>query len=175
VDLHGEPSPEERAGLDDACFAAALEKCRDALDSARRLRIPVAFVRRTAAPASLFSPQSYPSWIGGFRPQRSDMIFERVMPSCYASLEFSDMVRRHGEVVLAGVFGETSCLATLIEAYGRAEPFTYLADASVSRGRNGISAAGMHRGVVEIASFYSNVSSTDAWIERVSRRTAIAG
>jgi nicotinamidase-related amidase len=85
------------------------------------------------------------------------------------------MVRRHGEVVLAGIFGETSCLATLIEAYSRSQLFTYLADASVSRGRNGLAAATMHRGVVEIASFYSNVSTTDAWIERMSRRTAAAG
>jgi len=108
----------------------------------------------------------------GFRPYRSDMVFERSVPSCYASVEFADMARRSENLILAGMFGETSCLATLIEGDGRNHRFTFLADACVSRGRAGISAENMHQSVVGIASLYSEVLTTDAWIESMSQRFA---
>ena len=154
---------------------AALEKCRTALGCARRHALPVAFVRHMSPPRSFLANPAYPSWLGDIRPRRSDMIFERPFPSCYASSEFAQMAHRSRELVLAGLFGETSCLATLMEGYGRGHAFTYLADASVSRGVDDISPDQMHRSVTAIASIYSDVSSTETWMNRISQKAGATG
>jgi nicotinamidase-related amidase len=174
VDLHHAHSSEadEPPGND---FVAALEQCRAALGHARRHDLPVAFVRHMSPPRSFLANPAYPSWLGDIRPRRSDMIFERAFPSCYASSEFAQMALRSGALVLAGLFGETACLATLMEGYGRGHAFTYLADASVSRGVRGIPAVEMHRTVTAIASMYSEVSPTEAWVARLSRKSGTAG
>jgi nicotinamidase-related amidase len=174
VDLHGDPGFSEEAGQG-SDLSRALEKCRSALGFARVAGLPLAFVRHKPVTASMFDSQSYPSWLPGFRPYRTDMVFERASPSCYASMEFADMARRSRNLVLAGVFGETSCLATLIEGHGRNHRFTFLADACVSRGRGDISAEAMHQSVVGIASLYSEVSSTEGWIKKMSENFASAG
>ena len=173
VDLHEGESFGEASGRED--FKAALENCRSVLAFARRSDLPIAFVRRKPLTASMLDSQRYPSWLEGFRPHRSDMVFERSSPSCYASMEFADLARRGGNLILAGIFGETSCLATLIEGHGRSHRFTFLADACVSRGRGDIPAEAMHQSVVGIASLYSEVSSTDGWIARMSEKFARAG
>jgi len=175
VDLHGEPDQPERADLDENGFLLALEKCRTVLGFARLACLPVAFVRHKPPAASFLSTNTYPSWLRGFRPYRSDMVFERALPSCYASIEFADMARRNRELVLAGIFGETSCLATLIDAHSRSDKFTFLSDASMSRGHGGVSAETMHKSAVGIASLYCEISSTDAWIARISRHIAVTG
>jgi nicotinamidase-related amidase len=174
VDLHEDRLPGTMFDTDRS-FPEALDKCRAALSYARRNGLPVAFVRHTLPPPSFLAAHAYPTWFGDIRPQRSDMIFERAMPSCFASTEFAQMARHSRELVLAGLYGETSCLSTLVEGYGRSHHFTYLADASVSRGRANIPADQMHRGVVEIASFYSEISSTSAWIDRMSRKIGAVG
>ena len=48
--------------------------------------------------------------------------------------QVAEMAQRSKELVLVGLFGETSCLSTLMEGYGRNHVFTYLADAS-AKGR----------------------------------------
>ncbi len=174
VDLHGETGLPEGSGREGADFARALERCRAALSFGRMAGLPVAFVRRKPQPASMLESQAYPSWLDGFRPYRSDMVFERASPSCYASMEFADMARRSGNLVLAGIFGETSCLATLIEGHGRNHRIIFLADACVSQGRGEISAEAMHQSVIGIASLYSEVSSTNGWIKRMSEKFASA-
>jgi nicotinamidase-related amidase len=173
VDLHESESSSSDSERRD--FMEALERCRAALIFARENDFPVAFVRRKPLPASMLDSLAYPSWLDGFRPQRSDMVFERTSASCYASMEFADMARRSGNLVLAGIFGETGCLATLIEGHGRGHRFTFLADASVSRARDDISAGAMHQCVVGIASLYSQVFSTEGWIESMSRKAVAAG
>jgi hypothetical protein len=102
------------------------------------------------------------------------MVFERAMPSCYASSEFAQMAQQSRRLVLAGLFGESSCLATLVEGFGRNHHFTYLADASVSRESGGLSADEVHRGVAGIASRYCEVLSTDSWMARMSRKVGAA-
>jgi nicotinamidase-related amidase len=174
VDLHHAHSSEAEADPRNNDFRAALEQCRAALNYARRHDLPVAFVRHISPPRSFLANPAYPSWLGDIRPRRSDMVFERAFPSCYASSEFAQMALRSRELVLAGLFGETSCLATLMEGYGRGHALTYLADASVSRGMPGISAAEMHRSVAAIASLYSEVSPTEAWVTRMSRKIGTA-
>jgi hypothetical protein len=168
VDMHEGvyPSCANQAG-----FLDVLEKCRTALAFARQRSLPVAFVRHMSPSPSFLATHACPSWIEDIRPARSDMIFERPLPSCYASSEFAQMARCAGGLVLAGLFGETSCLSTLMDGYSRNHLFTYLSDASISRGHNGIAASDMHRSVMGIASIYGEISDTVAWIERMSRKT----
>jgi hypothetical protein len=169
VDLHAGP-PAWASGRDHDRLRDALGKCRAALTFARERDLPVAFVRQMSPSPSFLATHTCPSWIQDIRPARSDMIFERSLPSCYASSEFAQMARCSGRLVLAGIFGETSCLATLMDGYSRSHLFTYLTDASVSRGHSGIPADEIHRGVGGIASIYSEVSSTEAWIDKMSSK-----
>jgi hypothetical protein len=171
VDLHEGAAA---AGWNHPGFSGALDKCRTALAFARHRGLPVAFVRCVSPSPSFLATHACPSWIEDIRPLRSDMIFERPLPSCYASSEFAQMARRSGGLVLGGIFGETSCLSTLMDGYSRSHLFTYLTDASVSRGHGGIAADEIHRCVVGIASMYSEISSTDAWIDRMSSRISAA-
>jgi nicotinamidase-related amidase len=174
VDLHDAHLPGPSFDPERQDCRDALDRCRAALSYARQNSFPVAFVRHNTPARSFLATQAYPSWIRDIRPSRSEMIFERAMPSCYASSEFAQMARASRQLVLAGLFGETSCLSTLVEGYGQNHYFVFLADASVSRERAGLSADEVHRGVAGIASLYSEVLSTEAWIERMSRSVSAA-
>ena len=112
---------------------AALENCRLALTHARRVGLPVAFLRMVDQ-SPFFNPVlSYSHWISGFEPLTSEMVFERSKPSCYANREFAHaMSEGGGHFVLAGFSGEAGCLATAVEAFHRGHRVTYLADASAS-------------------------------------------
>lgn len=174
VDLHnGHPDADIGPGRED--YQRALDRCRAVLGYARRSGFPIAFVRHNAPAPSFLATQPCPSWIHDIRPKRSEMVFERAMPSCYASSEFAQMAQRNRKLVLAGLFGESSCIATVVEGFGRNHHFVYLADASVSRENDDLSAADMHRGVAAIASRYCEVLSTEAWIGRMSRKIGVAG
>ena len=173
VDLHDDHLPE--AGLERGDYRRALDRCRAALGFARQHGVPVAFVRYQAPASSFLAPQAYPSWISDIRPTRSEMIFERATPSCYGSSEFAQMAQRNRRLVLAGLFGEGSCLSTLVEGFGRNHHFIFLADASVSRESGGLSGGEVHGAVAAIASRYGEVLSTDAWIERMSRKVGAVG
>jgi nicotinamidase-related amidase len=173
VDLHEGGTGPDR--LDHGALRAALGNCRAALDFARQREFPVAFMRYISPSRSFLSMNACPSWLRDFRPARSDMIFERHMPSCYASNEFAQMARCGGPLVLAGIFGETSCLATLMDGRARSHGFTYLSDASVSRDHDGTASMDMHRNVIAIAALYGEVSSTGNWINRMAHRTGVVG
>ena len=157
-------------------LAAAIANCRVALEHARAWRMSVAFIR----PYEGRSPQSglghYSRRLESFEPKRSDMVFDRRMPSCYASAEFVEMAGHvDGNYVLAGLFGETSCLSTAVDAFHRDHRFTYLADASASRGLNGIPSAAMHESVTTIISLYGTVLTTQSWIRATSQKLGVHG
>ena len=143
----------------------ALENCRLALMHARRIGLPVAFLRMIDK-SPFFNPAlSYSSWIAGFEPLTSEMVFERSKPSCYANLEFAHaMTEGGGHFVLAGFSGETGCLATAVEAFHRGHRVTYLSDASASHGLNRIAASSVHKTVVELIGLYGEVTTTGDWI-----------
>jgi nicotinamidase-related amidase len=143
----------------------ALENCRLALMQARRLGLPVAFLRMIDK-SPFFNPAlSYSSWIDGFEPLTSEMVFERSKPSCYANLEFAHaMTEGGGHFVLAGFSGETGCLATAVEAFHRGHRVTFLSDASASHGLNRIAAPSVHKTVVELIGLYAEVTTTGDWI-----------
>ena len=175
VDLHlafprlGEEEPDREE------LRHVLESCRRLLAHARDKDMPVAFVRRMPPLPSFLATHVYPPWIRGIEPRRSDMIFERDMPSCYASLEFARMAQRSPHLVLAGLFGETACLSTLIDAHHRNHHITYLADASCSRGQGDVSPSEMHRSVTHLAALYGRLANAEDWMRTVAFRSAIAG
>jgi nicotinamidase-related amidase len=166
VDFHLDCPGKPRQDSD--ILRATLETCRDVLACARRGNIPVAFVRQKPPQASFLATNAYPHWIEGIEPGRSDMVFERGLPSCYASSEFAQMAARSPELVLAGLFGETACLSTLIEAFHRNHAFTFLTDASCSSDRNDLPARELHRCVIALSAQYAKLSSARDWMEKVS-------
>jgi len=144
---------------------AALENCRLALVHARRLGLPIAFLRMIDK-SPFFNPVlSYSSWIAGFEPLTSEMVFERSKPSCYANREFAHaMTEGGGHFVLAGFSGEAGCLATAVEAFHLGHRVTYLADASASHGLNQIPAPSVHKTVAQLIGLYGEVTTTESWI-----------
>jgi nicotinamidase-related amidase len=143
----------------------ALENCRLALMHARRLGLPVAFLRMIDK-SPFFNPAlSYSNWIAGFEPLTSEMVFERSKPSCYANREFAHaMTEGGGHFVLAGFSGEAGCLATAVEAFHRGHRLTFLTDASASHGLDQMPASIVHKTVAQLIALYGEVTTTENWI-----------
>jgi nicotinamidase-related amidase len=151
-----------------------IANCRTALRHARASGIPVAFTRQVAPSASMLDSPIYPRWIEGFEPKRRDMVFDRQLPSCYASAEFRDMAGDiAGNYVVAGQFGELSCLSTAIDALHRDHRPTFLTDALVSCVHEDLSAGAMLRALARILSLYADVTRTQPWIIATSRRIGV--
>ena len=144
---------------------AALENCRSVLRHARRVGLPVAFLRMVGR-SPFFNPVlSYSRWISGFEPVSSDMVFERSKPSCYASREFANaMTEGGGHFVLAGFSGEAACLSTVTEAFHRDHHVTYLADASASHGLDQIAPQSVHETVIQLIGLFAEVMTANQWI-----------
>lgn len=154
----------------------ALKNCSVVLAYARRLGIPVAFLRMMGS-SPFFNPVlSYSQWIHGFEPLTSEMVFERIKPSCYASPEFANaMAACGGQFVLAGFSGEGACLATALEAFHRGHRVTFLSDASASRALAGIDATRVHETVVQLIGLYADVTTARGWIDSQHSQRILAG
>lgn len=152
----------------------ALDNCLTLLRHARALGFPVAFTRRIAEPPSLGAAPTYPRWINGFEPQRSEMVFDRCKPSCYASSDFAEMAEHlGGNFVVAGQAGELSCLSTAVDAFHRDQRPTFLTDALVTRGGKDLPAATMERGVAHIVSLYVDTDTSAGWMTATTRRLKV--
>ena len=146
----------------------ALSNCRAVLDYAKACNIPVAHARNIT-PKSVSDRLHYPPWISGFEPARSDMVFDVLQPSCYSNTEFSRaMEYSNGNFAIAGLFGETTCLSTAIDAHHRRHRFTYLSDASACRNNGAIPAAMFHEAVSQVMSVYGNVMEGAQWNQSLS-------
>jgi nicotinamidase-related amidase len=144
---------------------AALANCRLLLDHARRIGLPVAFVRMVGESVFFNRATPFAHWIEGFEPSRNEMVFERTSPSCYACEPFAAfMDQSRGGIVIAGFAGESSCLSTLIDAFHRKHKVTYLFDASASHALDELSADQVHRAVSTISGLYAEVCGTAEWI-----------
>ena len=162
-DVNGDPGP-----------TRAIDNCLMILRHARALGFPVALTRRIAAPDGLGQPLSYPRWIKGFEPQRSDMVFDRRLPSCYASPDFAEMAERlGGNFVVAGQVGELSCLSTAVDAFHRDQRPTFLIDALVTRGSKDLPAATVERALSHIVSLYAEIDTAEGWMITTSRRLKV--
>jgi len=154
----------------------ALQNCRLALTHARRMGLPVAFLRMIDR-APYFNPAlSYSNWIPGFEPMTSEMVFERSKPSCYANREFAyAMSEGGGHFVLAGFSGEAGCLATAVEAFHHGHRVTYLADASASLALDQIPASTVHETVAQLVGLYGEVTTTRDWIAEQMTNVSLGG
>ena len=155
---------------------AALDNCRLALAHSRQRGLPVAFLRMTGRSACFDPASSWSSWIEGFEPLTSEMVFERSKPSCYANREFAHaMTEAGGHFVLAGFSGEAGCLATAVEAFHRGHRVTFLADASASLGLNQIAATQVHETVAQLIGLYGEVTTTRNWISEQTAGVSCLG
>ncbi len=153
-------------------LARSLDNCMSAIRHARNLGLPIAFTRQADSPGSI--ERSAPSaWISGFEPKRSEMVFERQQPSCYANQLFDDVVSQIGNFAIAGLVAEQTCLATVIDASHRGHRVTFLSDASVSRGRRGADAGAVHLVTTKAIELFADTASTRDWLLATSPRTPI--
>ena len=143
----------------------ALDNCRRALDHAREIGLPVAFMRQLNESAFFNRATPFVRWIEGFEPYRNEMVFERSSPSCYSCEPFAALMNQsRGGIVLAGFAGESACLSTLIDAFHRNHRVTYLCDASASHALEDVPAGEIHRAVSKISGLYGEVYETTDWI-----------
>lgn len=164
IDMQQEYVAEGR-GLALANIAPALAKCRLALNHARAVGMPVAYVRWIGRSAFFHSATRFARWIDGFEPQVCDMVFDRDRPSCYASPAFADVMDRDQvPIVIAGFSGEAACLATAIEAFHRGQRLTFLTDASASHRLDDLSADAVHHSASAIMRVFGEVVETERWI-----------
>ncbi len=169
VDLQQEYVTSERPlAIPDA--GRALDGCRAALAHARAMGFPVAFVRRTGSGAVFNAATRFARWIPGFEPWGADMVFERDRPSCYASTAFSEVMEYgNGHFVLAGFAGESSCLATAVDAFHRGHRFVFLKDACASHALDEVSQQAVHRVASKIIELYGDVTDAAEWISATSK------
>ena len=143
----------------------ALVNSRIVLDYARKIGLPVAFIRWVDRSPFFNKATPFFRWIDGFEPQRNEMVFERGQPSCYSNREFADLMEQSGgQMVLVGFAGESACLSTMVDAFHRNHRVKYLIDASASHELIGIAADDVHFAISRIAALYGDVLSTNDWI-----------
>jgi nicotinamidase-related amidase len=157
--------------LDLPGVATAIERCREVLEFARANGFPTVFMRWKQQGKFFNGSQPFGQWIDGLSPIGSDMIFERSLPSCYASEEFAEMMEQGGgdNAVVAGFTGAIACLSTLVESYHRKHNVTFLTDASASHPLLPHSPAETHEFTTQLISLYAPVTTTGRWIEEQTR------
>ncbi len=148
----------------------SLDNCMLAIRHARNLGLPIAFTRQADHPGLTERP-AQSAWISGFEPKRSDMVFERQQPSCYANQLFDDIVSRVGGFAIAGLVAEETCLATAIDASHRGHRVTFLSDASVSRGRRKTDSQAVHILATRTIELFADIATTRHWLVATSPRT----
>lgn len=171
VGLHQHPDGD---GANRDAYNRMLVNCRAVLDHAKACDIPIAHARRIY-PKGVVDRLRYPLWIAGFEPKRSDMVFDLLQPSCYSNTEFSRaMDHSNGNFAIAGMFGETTCLSTAIDAHHRRHKFTYLADATLCRSSGNIPAPIFHDAVAQVMAVYGTVTEGAKWSRLLPRRRNVS-
>lgn len=155
---------------------AALLQCRLLLAHARTMGFPIAFMKWLPRAPFFNAASRFSHWIDGFGPLPTEMVFERQLPSCYASGDFASMMEEGagGNVVLAGFAGESACLSTMIDAYHRGHRVTFLTDASASHPLDAVSAADVHNLLAKVVSLYGSVATTAEWIDATNQEPTLS-
>jgi nicotinamidase-related amidase len=152
-------------------LSRSLDNCMSAIRHARNLGMPIAFTRQ-GENQGLIERSAQSAWISGFEPKRSDMVFERSQPSCYANQLFEDVVSRVGSFVIAGLVADEACLATAIDASHRGHRVTFLSDASASRGRGAVNAGAVHAVTTSAIELFADIVTTRHWLVATSPRSS---
>lgn len=166
VDLQ-ERNYEELARDHAGDLASSLDNCMSAIAHARNLGLPIAFTRNAESPSLI---ERSAAWIPGFEPKRSDMVFERQQPSCYANRLFDDVVSRVGGFAIAGLIAAETSLATAIDAAHRGHRVTFLNDASVSHSRHDADARSVHVVTTKAVELFAEIGTTRHWLAATSPR-----
>lgn len=135
-----------------------LANCRRLLEQARATDWPLAF---TVDAARLHQGPEPAGWIDGFRPRPADMLFETRGDSCYADPAFADAMTAAGRsFLLAGLSGNRTCLATLIEAPAYGHHGGLVEDACYVAPLKGLDAPASRRALAAVASSYATTLTT---------------
>lgn len=141
-----------------------VENCQRLLKCARSIAWPLAFAINVQRLRN--APHSNVDWSDGFRPGRTDMVFETKSDSCYSNPEFSEAMTRAGNCfLLAGFSGSRTCLATLVEASAHGHHGGLIEDACHIPPLNGLDAADSRRAFVAVASSYATTLTTAEWLD----------
>ncbi|MFP3944438.1 MAG: cysteine hydrolase [Alphaproteobacteria bacterium] len=143
--------------------APALSNARLLLEHARETGLSIAHCRFRHY-GNYFNPDTpYSTWIEGFEPHGSEMVFERNKPSCYTNPSFERMMEAGGghHAVIVGFMGSTSCLATIIDAHERGQNMKFAHDASASIASGHMSELQAHRAAVHVASHFGDLITTE--------------
>ncbi|MCA1458978.1 isochorismatase family protein [Bradyrhizobium sp. BRP22] len=172
VDLQEDAYFRAAASADDV--ERSLESCRAAIQHARNAGMPIAFTRRAQeldiAGLDVVDRKAPSPWIMGLEPKRSDMVFERRQPSCYANPLFDDVVSRIGSFAIGGLAAEEVCLATAIDASHRGHRVTFLTDAAASRQRRDADASSVHIVATKAIELFADVATTAHWLVATAQR-----
>ena len=137
----------------------ALTNCRLVLNVARLIGWPLGFA--VDAQRLGRGPHSGATWINGFRPYRSDMVFETNGESCYSSMEFAEAISSAGNCfLLAGFFNGRACLTTLVEASAHGHHGGLIEDACYFSPLNGLDAPASRQAHIAVASCYATTLTT---------------
>jgi nicotinamidase-related amidase len=173
VDLQEDAYFREAVGCADD-LERSLESCRAAIQHARNAGMPIAFTRRSQAfdiaGLELVDRTARSPWIMGLEPKRSDMVFERRQPSCYANPLFEDVVSRIGSFAIGGLAAEEVCLATAIDASHRGHRVTFLTDAAASRQRRDADPGSVHLVATKAIELFADVATTAHWLVATAQR-----
>ncbi|MGI9384573.1 MAG: isochorismatase family protein [Methyloligellaceae bacterium] len=148
----------------------SLANCRRLLAAARETGLAIAHFRQIKSSPFFNREAIFSQWIGDFRPKSHEMVFERDKPSCYCNASFENFMAQISQpsVVIAGLTGEQSCLATIIEAAHRGHHVIFAHDASASRTLGERSEAETHDVVTDLIGLYASVMSTDDVISHLT-------
>lgn len=170
VDMQAEYVSEGRAhylSTAEACLGniAAL------LETTRERRLPIAHFRQLRKGHFFNKASRFSHWITGFVPRANEYVYEHSMPSCFSCAPFCELMNniQDHEIIIAGLSGDHSCLATITEAYHRGYRATFVRDCSTSRQFGGLSETQTHAVIADLASCYGEVLTLRECVNRLSK------
>jgi nicotinamidase-related amidase len=143
-------------------IAPALANCRKLVSAARFGRWPIANVRWLRRGDHFNRKLKFSDWIEEFRPQASDMVFEKSGASSFSDSGFSEMMEQGAGdvVVLAGLTGALACLSTAVDGAARGHRILFASDASASLGAGEVSDRQAHSCASFVISQHATVADT---------------
>lgn len=150
----------------------------EAIDAAKRVRVPVVMIRHT-----LRSPDAQAFIEGSHGWELHDLVkdiavdhrIEKTMPSSFVSTDLEEWLRTNGidTVVISGYMTQFCCDTTAKYAYHLGFNVEFLSDATATLGFENnagkVTAEELHRAILVLqASRFSSVMSTKEWIGKIS-------
>ena len=166
VDLQREFIADGRR-LQISSIGTALENCRRLLAHARANRWVIAHVRWMQRGMYFNRAMPFSSWIEGFEPRATELVYDKIGPSCYSAPDFAAMMDAGSTsyTLLAGFTGAVSCLSTIVEGATRNHDITLVKDASASHAFGNCDEWSAHAQACFIAAHHGGVTTTSEVID----------